>query len=78
MKKRNGIVRRTLLTQPRVPGLQREPVWSTLDPRIKRAVRHHAARLGVSASWFVHTILADACGIDLDEPLRAFERGVPR
>jgi len=43
-----------------------------VDDRIADAVAHHAARLGVSRSWLIATLLADCFNIDLDDDERAF------
>ena len=57
--------------QPKVKG-GREPLPSTVLPRLRRAVEADAQRFNVSRSWVVAVALAEVYGIDvpsfLDRP----------
>lgn len=44
----------------------RDPLSSCVEKRILTEATRVAARLGVSRSFFVSTVMADALGIDLD------------
>lgn len=45
----------------------RDYTFAALENRIYRAAEKEASAYGVSKSWLIATILADALGVDLDK-----------
>lgn len=62
--------------QPRLgAGYTRERSYSRLEAIINTRAREEAQHLGVSVSWLVATILADAFKVNLDKKMRAYKPG---
>jgi hypothetical protein len=50
-------------SQPRIPGVKREPSHTSLLPEINAELRRLASKYGVTPSWVRASILADALKI---------------
>lgn len=67
---------RRMRIQPKLgAGVSRDRSYSLLEALINDRAKEEAAHLGVSKSWLIATILADAFRVNLDKKMRAYKPG---